>query len=170
MSGQTNNEILTRRPEQFNPEKKVEEQPNFNVDQEQNREQSISVQKEEGFLDEAISKLRGALRTTKKKPLILPQVRDDITLKIEHIMAEGLDDAYRALPPLQQQEFKLKGEQTAVQIRELLQETKIKVKKIFQLLIEWLKMLPGVNRYFLEQEAKIKADHIMALHKQNKHF
>jgi hypothetical protein len=27
-------------------------------------------------------------------------------------------------------------------------------------------MLPGVNRFFLEQEAKIKADHIITLHKK----
>lgn len=170
MSGTNKNEILTPHVEHTKPIETAVEPPNFALEQENNREQKLNLPKEEGFLDDAISKLRSALRTTKKKPVIMPQVRDDITLKIEHIMSEGLTDAYRSLTPLQQQEFKLRGEQTAVQIRILLQETKIKVKKIFQLLIEWLKLLPGVNRYFLEQEAKIKADHIIALHQQNKHF
>ncbi len=170
MSGPINTEILTPRPDQIKSPDRPAEQPNFSVETEQAPEQNLSVNKEEGFLDDAISKLRSALRTSKRKPVIMPQVRDDITLKIETIMAEGLNDAYRTLDPLRQQEFKLKGEQTAVEIRSLLQETKIKVKKIFELLILWLKMLPGVNRYFLEQEAKIKTDHILALHKQNKHF
>lgn len=130
-----------------------------------------SIQTEENFLDSAITNLRAALRTTKKKPtLIQPRVRDEITLKIEHIMEEGLADAYRALTPLQQQEFRLKGEETAWKIRDLLRETHVKIKKIFRLLIEWLKILPGINRFFLEQEAKIKADRIISLHKQNKEF
>ena len=169
MSGQTNQEILTPRPEQIKPSEPVLEQPNFSVEQEQPKEK-IDVQKEESFLNDAIAKLSSALRSSKKKPVLMPQVRDDITLKIENIMAHGLDEAYLTLEPLQRQEFKLKGEQTAVEIRSLLQETKIKIKKIFQLLIEWLRLLPGVNRYFLEQEAKIKADQIIALHKQNKHL
>ncbi len=128
-------------------------------------------QTEDGFLDEAISRLRTALRSGKKKPtLVQPHLRDEITLKVEHIMEEGLADAFRTLTPLQQQEFKLKGEKTAWEIRDLLRETKVKIKKIFRLLVEWLKILPGINRFFLEQEAKIKADRIMALHKQNKEY
>ena len=98
----------------------------------------------------------------------MPKVRDDITLKIESIMETDLGDAFQALTPLQQQEFKLKGEETANLIRQLLEQTKVKVKKIFALLIAWLKFLPGIDRFFLEQEAKIKADQIIALSKQNK--
>ena len=98
----------------------------------------------------------------------MPKVRDDITLKIEHIMEADLGDAFNVLTPLQQQEFKLKGEQTASLIRELLQQTKIKVKKIFALLVAWLRFLPGIDRFFLEQEAKIKTDQIIALSRQNK--
>jgi hypothetical protein len=31
--------------------------------------------------------------------------------------------------------------------------------------LQWLKLLPGVNRFFLEQEAKIKTDRIIHLKK-----
>lgn len=141
------------------------------VSKEQETKREIPRQTEENFLDSAITNLRAALRTSKKKPtLVQPRVRDEITLKVEHIMEEGLADAYRALTPLQQQEFKIKGEETAWKIRDLLRETHVKIKKIFRLLIEWLKILPGINRFFLEQEAKIKADRIISLHKQNKEF
>lgn len=118
----------------------------------------------EGFIDDAISVLKKTLRKpTKQKPTTIPQVRDEVTLQVEKIMEEGLGDAYIELTPVQKQEFKIKGEQTARQIRELLQASRVKVKKIFVLLVEWMKMLPGVNRFFLEQEAKIKTDRIVAM-------
>lgn len=167
MSGQTTNETLTRSPEQTKPIETAEIQPDFLTDVENNQEQNSQQPPEEGFLDDAIQKLKNTLRSSKKKPVIMPQVRDNITLKIEHVMEEGLADAYANLSTLEQQEFKLKGEQTAREIRRLLGETKIKIKKIFELLLNWLKLLPGVNRFFLEQEAKIKVDQIMAIHKQN---
>ncbi len=170
MSGQTTNEILTPRPEHHRSPESTVEQPISAVEQTKDQEQSTEIPKEDSFLDDAITKIRSALGSSKRKPVLMPQVRDDITIKVEAIMASGLDEAYLALEPLQRQEFKLKGEQTAIEIRSLLQETKIKVKKIYELLIEWLKVLPGVNRFFLEQEAKIKADQIIALHKQNKHL
>ena len=78
-------------------------------------------------------------------------------------MEQGLEDAFGELTPTQQQEFKLKGEETARKISDLIRQGKTKVKKIFELIFEWLKELPGINRFFLEQEAKIKADKIAKL-------
>ena len=95
-------------------------------------------------------------------------MRDELTVQIENIMEAGLADAYRVLTPVQQQEFKIKGEQTAWEIRALLKQAHVKIKKIFKLLVSWLRILPGVNRLFLEQEAKIKADQIMALKRKSK--
>jgi hypothetical protein len=92
--------------------------------------------------------------------------KDEITVKIEKVMEEGLNDAFQRLSPVAQQEFKLRGEQTASKIRELLNSTHIKVKNILRLILEWLKMLPGINKFFLEQEAKIKTDKIIALHEK----
>lgn len=114
-------------------------------------------------LAESIKSLSSRLRLTKKKPTVIPQVRDELTIKIENLMEEGLKDAFVELSTIQKQQFKIKGEQTAFEIRNLLKATHIKVKKIFQLILEWLKILPGINRFFLEQEAKIKADKIIAL-------
>jgi hypothetical protein len=95
---------------------------------------------------------------------VLPPLQDPLAQKIEKILEENVGDAYQRLSPLAKQEFKLKGEVTARKISELLRGTHVKVKKIFQLILEWLKMLPGINRFFLEQEAKIKTDRIIALH------
>ena len=78
-------------------------------------------------------------------------------------MEEGLADAYREMTTVQQQEFKIKGEETAWKIRELFKKTHLKIKEVFKLLVEWLRLLPGVNKFFIEQEAKIKADKILAV-------
>lgn len=128
------------------------------------KETEKKPEEKEGFIDEAIEGLKRALRQPKKKKqTTVPQVRDEITVNIEKIMEEGLADAFRALSPIEQQEFKIKGEETARAIRLSLKSAHVKVKKIFRLLLEWLKMLPGINKFFLEQEAKIKADRIIGL-------
>lgn len=115
---------------------------------------------------ETIGKVKELLSLKRRPKIVLPIVRDEVTLKVEKILEDGLGDSFSRLSPIAQQEFKLRGEETARSIRELLQTTHVKVKKIFQLIFLWLKMLPGINHFFLEQEAKIKADRIIALHKK----
>ena len=107
--------------------------------------------KGEGFLEEAIGGLKNKLRGGKKKQTAIPQVRDVLTVEIEKVMEEGLKEAFQELNPIQRQEFKIKGEQTALQIRVLLKAAHVQIKKIFRLIVKWLKILPGINRFFLEQ-------------------
>ncbi len=116
-------------------------------------------------IESAIKNLTGKLKMSKKKKTIIPTVKDEFTLRVEKIMEEGLGDAYREMTTVQKQEFKIKGEETAWKIRELFKKTHIKVKEVFKLLVEWLRILPGVNKFFIEQEAKIKADKILTLKK-----
>ena len=99
----------------------------------------------------------------KKRPALPPPAKDEVVIKIEKILEEGLNDSFQRLSPVAKQEFKLKGEQTAIQIRDLLKNTHVKVKKILRLILDWLRMLPGINHFFLEQEAKIKTDKIIFL-------
>lgn len=83
--------------------------------------------------------------------------------KIENILSEGLEEVYASLPERKRFEFKKKGEETAFKIFFILKKTKVKAKKIIKLIKQWLKMIPGINRFFLEQEAKIKADKIIEI-------
>lgn len=152
--------------QQYSPAEKQPTVPSQEQQFEIQKKEPVQLEtKKEGFLEETISGLKNKLRSTKKKPTIIPTVRDALTVEVEKVMEEGLKDAFKELTPIQRQEFKIKGEQTATQIRDLLRATHVKVKKIIRLIVEWLKMLPGINRFFLEQEAKIKADKIMALKK-----
>lgn len=83
--------------------------------------------------------------------------------KIEHVLESDLHEVYKKMPPDLQQSFRKRGEDTAVQVEVLLQKVKVQTKKIFQLLFAWLKIIPGVNQYFLEQEAKLKTDELLRL-------
>ena len=85
--------------------------------------------------------------------------------QIEKILEKDLGDIYVDMPLDKQKEFKIAGEQTAREINILLDKAKIKVKKIIDLIKKWLILIPGINKFFLEQEAKIKADGIMNIKK-----
>lgn len=69
------------------------------------------------------------------------------------------------MSPNKREEFRVKGEETTKKINELLGQTKIKVKKIINLIKAWLKIIPGVNKFFLEQETKLKTDKILKIKK-----
>lgn len=88
---------------------------------------------------------------------------DKLLTGIERILEENLEGAYQNLPPDVARAFKEKGEETAVTIRDLVSRAKIKVRAIVKLIGGWLKMLPGVNRFFLVQEIKLKTDKILEL-------
>ena len=87
--------------------------------------------------------------------------------EVEKILESGLEGMFIKLPPAKKQEFKIQGEQAAKQITQLLNTTSLKIiefsRRVFKLIISWLKIIPGVNKFFIEQEAKLKADQIVAL-------
>jgi len=82
---------------------------------------------------------------------------------IDSILSEGLNEIFLQMKEQEQKDFKKKGEETVAKINALLNQTKVKVNKIISLIREWLKMIPGVNKFFLEQEVKIKADKILKI-------
>lgn len=78
-------------------------------------------------------------------------------------MEEGLGEVYKTMPPAAQKKFKEEGEKAAAEIETLLYKVKVQTKKIFKLIFLWLRTIPGVNHYFLEQEAKLKTDEIIKI-------
>jgi len=93
-------------------------------------------------------------------------VKDELAEKIEDVLEEDMTDMFLAMSPDVQVKFKQKGEETVSKIRLLMTKTKLQTKKIFDLVRSWMSMIPGVNRFFLEQEAKIKTDKIKHLNDQ----
>lgn len=87
-------------------------------------------------------------------------------VKIESILSENLDELFLHMTPEQQLVFQQKGEETATKIERLMTGVKLKVRELLGLIREWLQLIPGINKFFLEQEAKIKTDRLINLHEQ----
>lgn len=84
---------------------------------------------------------------------------------IEAIMSNGLDKVFLQMSPKERKRFRSEGEKTALKINVLLKKAKFSADKIVTLIRRWLSLIPRINRFFLEQEAKIKADKIIKVKK-----
>jgi hypothetical protein len=102
-------------------------------------------------------------RLQMQPPASLPIVKSEFLLQIEDILADGLGDMYVKMEPSFRTRFKEKGEEVARKIEAGVAEGKVRVKLILEWIRLWLRTIPGVNKFFLEQEAKIKADKITSI-------
>lgn len=92
-----------------------------------------------------------------------PSVKSIAMQKIENILEENLEDVYFHLDAAHQRLLKEEGERAARQIETILLAGKSVAVKILAIIKKWLQFIPGVNKFFLEQEAKIKTDKIIRL-------
>lgn len=107
----------------------------------------------------------GVSSSANTNQIAVTEVKSELRLAVERVMEADLRDLYLAMTPTERQIFKKKGEETAKEITSLMEKTKINLNKIIKLLFGWLRLLPGVNNYFIEQEAKLKADQLFKLPK-----
>ncbi|MBI4239571.1 hypothetical protein HY620_01115, partial [Candidatus Uhrbacteria bacterium] len=99
---------------------------------------------------------------TKPAPPVQP--KSELRLDIEDILEEDLQDIYFQMTPKQRLQFKTEGEKTAGAIEQLFKKAQVKIVEIISYIKHWLLLIPGVSKFFMEQEAKIKADKIYDLH------
>ena len=126
------------------------------------RGQSESVESVADDLIDAEPVLAEPVAPVRRAPAQPAAPAKDKTLqKIEDILGEDMTDVFLKLPPDKQKLFKEKGEETAGLIKQIIESAKVNTKKIFDLIRKWLKLIPGINQFFLEQEAKIKTDKIL---------
>ncbi len=82
---------------------------------------------------------------------------------VEAVLEDGLGELYQSLDEATKREFKTAGERTSSTIAQMLQRTHVRVRKILTLIVSWLRIIPGISKLFIEQEAKIKTDRILEL-------
>lgn len=104
-----------------------------------------------------------ATRPAKQKAL-RPQTSDPIQQEVEFVLSENIGDIFKQLPAQQKLQFKKTGEEIAMRITAMIKSGMIQIKKILELIRGWLTIIPGVNKFFLEQEAKIKTDKIQEIY------
>jgi len=96
------------------------------------------------------------------------QRKDPATRGVESILEEDLGDTYAKMNPALQAKFRKEGERVTGKIAAMVRSAKVKAREVLALISGWLKMIPGVNKFFLIQEAKIKTDKIVALGEEEK--
>lgn len=89
--------------------------------------------------------------------------RDAVQIEVEKILEKDLKLYYASLPADAKVKFKKKGEEAASEISKMVRSLKLEFKKALTLIRDWLLTIPGVNRFFLEQEAKLKVDLVQSL-------
>lgn len=137
------------------------------VEKEQ-KEEKEPVTPEEGGQESFVAPGRAPQKPLEPQRPVRPSAKSEELHAIEEILEEDLEEAYWQLSPRVRGEFKKRGEDTAKKIERLLQAVHLNILKVLRLLQKWLSLIPHVNRFFLEQEAKIKTDKIVALHRERK--
>ncbi len=97
-----------------------------------------------------------------------PRRKDPTVQGVEHVLEENLAETYAKMNPALQAKFKKEGERVTGKIVAMLRGAKVKSREVLALITGWLKLIPGVNRFFLVQEAKIKTDKILLLAEDEK--
>lgn len=134
--------------------------PEVKVEIEKSVEQAIEKQLEEPKEQTEPQPLKTSATPL---PIAASAIKDEITKQVEKILEEDLSETYFKMTPETKKQFKEQGEKTASRIRELLDMTKYIALEVVKIITEWLKLIPGVSNYFIEQEAKIKTDKILRL-------
>lgn len=138
------------------PEVSVEVNPELGVE----TESSSTIKEEQPQPDLDVQAPVVEQRVVSKVPITVSS-KDPGLVAVEDILAEDLTDVFLALPADKKLLFKQKGEEVAKKIIQMAESGRVKIQKILDLVREWLKLIPGVNKFFLEQEAKIKSDSIL---------
>ena len=126
-------------------------------------ENETSIQKSKSISDDIVDAQQKISST------VVPfQPKSQVRTKLDSVLQENLADIYKNLDEKSKIEFRQKGTETASKIEELIETMKVKAKIVLSLIRDWLTIIPGVNKYFLEQESKIKTDKIVMLAKERK--
>ena len=142
--------------------KKLENHEKVDRSFEQEKIMESEIQKNENLVDlgasEGEGELGGIISTGNKQVKMRERQKE-----IEDVLSGDLGDLYLKMPDVKQKEFKKKGEEVARTLNVMLDSTKFKIKKVVELIRTWLMIIPGISKFFLEQETKIKADEILRL-------
>lgn len=108
---------------------------------------------------------------TQAAPAPAPQAvqpKTPVRQNIESVLSSGLTEVYQGMTPEEQQQFRVAGEEAASTIEQLMTGFKATARVVLDVIRNWLMMIPRVNKYFLEQESKIKTDQIIVLQRKLK--
>ncbi len=151
-------QVPTASPEQFKVGQKLESSPEVSIEK---PEQKNEAPKKPDSVKEPV--LAPSKLTNDDSAVLSDDYHRQREQAIENILADGMDQVFLKMTPREQAEFKLEGERAATKINQLLDKAKVGVGKVINVILRWLGLIPNANKFYLEQEAKIKADKILKI-------
>lgn len=151
-----------------NLQKKIEQ---IEKGQEKPPDQEIKEPSPEGdIVPELKETAEESLKESKPEDIVagveVAQAQEQRYKEVEKILEdEEMKEKYKNLPSFERKEFESAGENIARQINNLLEEARVDVPKITDLVKEWQANIPSTDEYF-KQEVKNKVDKIMDLLKE----
>lgn len=142
-------------------EKKFIENAEQSTEAEQARAEQPPVQREQGA-----PSFHKPLQPP--EPPSHPRPKSKVRKRIEAVMTEDLSELYQHMDPPTKAAFKTQAQIVASRIEEMIATATVRARDIIELIRAWLRMIPGMNKFFLEQETKIKSDKIADI-AMNKH-
>lgn len=94
---------------------------------------------------------------------VVASTKEPVVRAVEAVLEEDLGEAFHKMTPEMQAKFRKEGERITGIIVGMLRNAKVNARLVLGMIAHWLKMIPGVNHFFLTQEAKIKTDKILKL-------
>lgn len=94
--------------------------------------------------------------------------KTETRMQIESILQEGLAPMFLQMNPQERLAFAQAANETASKLEVLVTQFKASAKEVLRLIKAWLKKIPQVNKYFLEQSSKIKTDEILLVQAQKR--
>ncbi len=143
-----------------------EEKRGFGISESENLDEKSSEKKVEKSADATSSPTQQESNGLLQRPsssVPAPAVLEltPLECEVDAVLEEGLVQVYETLPPEKKEHFQQQGRSLVKKIEEAIQKSNLKLKRLLQWIREWLKIIPHINRFFLEQELKIKSDKIM---------
>ena len=88
--------------------------------------------------------------------------KDPVTIETEKILEDGLGSTYNALPEKVKPFFRQHGEHAAKTIADMIKRRSFDPAVALDLTTAWMQLVPKANKYYLEQESKLKIDELAA--------
>jgi len=132
-------------------------------------EKRKQLQEESEELSQEMHQQKAVSQTDQSQEAQVAEIleKSEFLLEIEKFLSENLGDVYKGLNNQDQINFKTKGEALARKIEQTASQNNLVLNKLTNWIRDWLKKLPGINQFFLEQETKIKVDKILKLVRAN---
>lgn len=108
-----------------------------------------------------------AAPTPVARPVVVEKtaLREDIEAALSD---EPLQRIYAGLPPAVQGRFRDEGSALAAWLETVITTGKFILKEAHRRIVAWLRIIPRVNHWYLQQEAKVKTDAILALSQRSR--